>query len=247
MPTLKVKNLNKMYGSLKAVDDISFSVEPGEILGLLGPNGAGKSSTITMIMGLLEPDSGVVEIFGKDLAKQRTEVLKQVNFAAVYAELPANLTIRQNLTIFAMLYGVSNYHERIEHLIDEYDLSGLADTRAGLLSSGEKSRLHLAKALLNEPRLLLLDEPTASLDPSASQIIRERFKNYAKDMGASILWTAHDMNEIELVCDRVMFISHGKILIEGDPKTLPSHHGKKNLEELFISIAREPLNAGEQL
>lgn len=155
MTILEIKNLHKMYGSLKAVDDISFSVAAGEILGLLGPNGAGKTSTISMVLGLLLPDGGSIKIFGKDLHAHREEALRKVNFAAVYAQLPGNLTVRQNLNIFSLLYDVPDHKKRVEELINEFDLSGYADTRSGLLSSGELSRLNLAKGLLNHPGLLL--------------------------------------------------------------------------------------------
>lgn len=197
MPVLEIKNLNKMYGGLKAVDDISFSVREGEIVGLLGPNGAGKTSTISMILGLLEADSGSVLVFGKNIATHKSEILGKVNFAAVYAKLPPNMTARQNLTIFSLLYAIPHSRSRVEALIDDFDLSGYADTRSGLLSSGEISRLNLAKALLNEPKLLLLDEPTASLDPSASEVVRKRFQEYVREKRAAILWTSHDMHEIE--------------------------------------------------
>lgn len=242
---LQVKNLKKNYGNLEAVNGVSFSVSAGEIVGLLGPNGAGKTSTITMILGILEQDSGSVEIFGKDLRKNREEILSKVNFAAVYSQLPGNLTVRENLIFFGLLYGIADVKNRIGDLLKEYDLLNFANTRSGLLSSGESSRLHIAKALLNNPQLLLLDEPTASLDPSASDIIRKRFMAYAKEKKAAILWTSHDMKEIELVCDRVLFISHGKILLEGKPRELPKKYGKKDLEELFISLAREPLTIAE--
>lgn len=238
---LEVKNVRKAYGKLVAVNDVSFSIAPGEIVGLLGPNGAGKTSTISMILGLLEPDGGSIHVFGKDIRTHKAEILEKTNFAAVYAQLPGNLTVRQNLTIFSLLYTVPNYKKRVEEMITEFDLTQYQDSRSGLLSSGEGSRLNLAKALLNEPRFLLLDEPTASLDPSTSDIVRTRFAEYARAHDAAILWTSHDMNEIEIVCNRVLFLSHGKILLEGDPRKLPAEHNKKNLEELFISIAREPL------
>jgi ABC-2 type transport system ATP-binding protein len=156
--------------------------------------------------------------------------------------MPANLTVRQNLHIFGLLYEVKNLKGRIESLLRDFDLEDFADTKAGLLSSGESCRLNLAKALMNRPHLLLLDEPTASLDPSISQLIRQRIKKYSEETKAAILWTSHNMQEIETVCDQVLFLSHGKILLRGNPKTLPSEHGKRNLEELFISVAREPLS-----
>ena len=240
-PVLEVKNLSKIYKNLRAVDGISFAVERGEIVGLLGPNGAGKTSTINMILGLLEPTSGSVNIFGKDLKTHRSEVLSKVNFAAVYAQLPGNLWVGQNLLIFARLYGVPDPQKKVRETLKEFELERFAKTKTGFLSSGEQLRLSLAKSLLNNPGLLLLDEPTASLDPSTSQIVRSRIVNYAKKEQAGILWTSHDMYEIEEVCGRVLFISRGKILLEGDPKKLPAQYGKKNLEELFIAVAREPL------
>ncbi len=239
---LEVKNLTKYYGAEKAVDNISFSVKAGEIVGLLGPNGAGKTSTISMILGLLSPTSGSVKIFGEDIIKNRSKVLEKVNFAATYAQLPGNLSTWQNLFIFAMLYGISAPREKVEEVIDEFDLERFRDTRASFLSSGEQSRLSLAKAVLNSPKLLLLDEPTASIDPSTANIIRNRIKDYVKDTGAAILLTSHNMYEVEEVCDNVLFISHGKLLLAGDPRELPARHGKRNLEELFITVAREPLS-----
>jgi len=239
---LTVSGLTKQYGSIRAIDDVSFSVDRGTVIGLLGPNGAGKTTTINMVLGILEPTRGSIEIFGKNLKEHRSAISKNINFVAVYAHMPANLTVRQNLHIFGLLYEVKNLKERIESLLRDFDLEGFVDTKAGLLSSGESSRLNLAKALMNRPRLLLLDEPTASLDPSISQLIRQRIKKYAEETKAAILWTSHNMQEIEDVCDQVLFLSHGRILLSGNPKTLPSEHGKKNLEELFISVAREPLS-----
>jgi ABC-2 type transport system ATP-binding protein len=242
---LRITNLTKEYAALRAVDSISFSVKPGEIVGLLGPNGAGKTTTINMILSILKPTSGSIEILGKSLRKCRSEILKSVNFAAVYAHVPANLTVRQNLHVFGLLYETKNLKEKLRQLQQEFDLEDFIDTKAGLLSSGELSRLNLAKAVINDPCLLLLDEPTASLDPSIAQIIREGIKAYVLRTGAGIVWTSHNMNEIEAVCDRVLFLSKGKILLSGDPKTLPAQHGKKDLEELFIAVAREPLRLKE--
>lgn len=242
MPVLQIENLTKTYKEIEAVKNVSFSVSEGEIVGLLGPNGAGKTTTIDMVLGLLKPTSGKVTIFGKDLATHRDEILSLVNFAAVYAQLPGNLTVWQNLYIFALLYNVKNAKEKVRAVMREFELEQFSKTRTGFLSSGEQSRLNLAKAVLNQPKLLLLDEPTASLDPSTARTIREKIKNYIHARQAAVLWTSHDMYEIEEVCNRVLFISHGKILLEGEPKKLPAQYGKKNLEELFISVAREPLS-----
>ncbi len=242
---LSITGLTKQYDSFRAVDNISFSVDEGEIVGLLGPNGAGKTTTINMILGILKPTGGSIKVLGKKLEKRRSEISNKINFAAVYAHVPANLSVRQNLYVFALLYGITSVRQRIGALMQEFDLEHFADTKAGLLSSGEMSRLNLAKALMNSPRLLLLDEPTASLDPSISRLVREKIKEYAAKTRAGILWTSHNMNEIEAVCDRVLFLSHGTILLSGDPKTLPAAHGKEDLEELFIAVAREPVSLKE--
>ncbi len=243
VPALVVANLQKRYGALTAVDDLSFKVGLGEIVGLLGPNGAGKTTTINMILGLLEPTAGEVRIGGIDLRARRGAALARTNFAAVYSALPGNLTVRQNLRIFALLYDVAGVTRRVDELIGEFDLAHLADTKCGLLSSGEQTRAALAKALLNRPELLLLDEPTASLDPSAAQIVRDKIKGLAASRRCGILWTSHNMYEVEAVCDRVLFLSHGRLLLEGEPRSLPERHGVATLEDLFIRVAREPLSA----
>ncbi len=240
---LEVEQLHKRYGDLAAVDGVSFEVRPGEVVGLLGPNGAGKTTTINMILGLLEPTNGRVRIAGIDVATRRAQALARTNFAAVYATLPGNLSVRENLRYFGLLYGVGSLTARIEELLREFDLTSLRDTKCGLLSSGEQTRAALAKAMLNEPRLLLLDEPTASLDPSAAQSVRERIKRLATRDGCGILWTSHNMGEVEAVCDRVLLMSRGRVLLEGEPHALPRAHGASSLEELFIRVAREPLAA----
>jgi ABC-2 type transport system ATP-binding protein len=210
-------------------------------VGLLGPNGAGKTTTINMILGVLEPTSGAVRINGLDIARHRSSALLRTNFAAVYAPLPGNLTVRQNLRVFGLLYGVQRLSERMDELLTQFDLVKFRDIKCGVLSSGEQTRVGLAKAMLNRPGLLLLDEPTASLDPATAHDIRARIREFAAKGTGGVLWTSHNMYEVEEVCDRVLFLSRGKILLEGDPKTLPGEHGKKTLEELFISAAREPL------
>jgi len=230
-----------VYGGAVAVDHISFEVGSREIIGLLGPNGAGKTTTINMILGVLEPSAGSILIEGVDLAVHRSRALNCTNFAAVYAPLPGNLTVEQNLRIFGMLYGAANVSQRIETLLRQFTLLNFRHTKCGLLSSGEETRVCLAKALLNRPRLLLLDEPTASLDPAIAADIRKMILEFAAEGTGGVLWTSHNMYEVQEVCDRVLFLSHGKILLEGDPKTLPREHGKSTLEELFIAVAREPL------
>ncbi len=243
-PALRVANLRKRYANVTAVDDVSFTVKRGEIVGLLGPNGAGKTTTINMVLGVLEPTAGHVAIDEIDIAKNRALALKRANFAAVYASLPGNLTVNENLHFFGLLYSIPRLRARVQELLEEFDLVNLRHTKCGLLSSGEQTRAALAKALLNKPQLLLLDEPTASLDPSAAQIIRERIKSLASRDHCGILWTSHNMYEVEAVCDRVLFLSHGKVLLEGNPRALPGDHGSANLEELFIRVAREPLSHG---
>lgn len=244
VPVLSVKNLRKVYHATVAVDNISFEVCPNEIVGLLGPNGAGKTTTINMLLGVLEPTAGSVYIENLDLARSRSAGLERTNFAAVYAPLPGNLTVYQNLRIFGMIYGVRNLRERIAVLLKQFDLEHFQDTKCGVLSSGEQTRVSLAKALLNDPNLLLLDEPTASLDPSVAHDIRKKIREFAAHGSAGILWTSHNMYEVEEVCDRVLFLSKGKLLLEGNPRTLPREHGMRSLEELFISLAREPLAHG---
>ena len=238
---LAVTELCKSYGATVAVDHISFEVGRGEIVGLLGPNGAGKTTTINMILGVLAPDSGSIRIQGLDLGAHRSRALENTNFAAVYAPLPGNLTVYQNLRIFGLIYGIRDLEERIRAALDHFDLVRFRNTRCGALSSGEQTRASLAKAMLNRPRLLLLDEPTASLDPAAALDIRASIREFATRGEHGVLWTSHNMYETEAVCDRVLFLSHGKVLVEGRPQALLAEHGKATLEELFIALAREPL------
>jgi ABC-2 type transport system ATP-binding protein len=241
---LAVTNLRKEYAAKTAVEGISFDVGTNEIVGLLGPNGAGKTTTISMILGVLEPTSGTIHIEGIDLARHRPEALERTNFAAVYAPLPGNLTIEQSLRVFGMIYGVKQLSARIETLLDQYELRPFRKTKCGVLSSGEQTRVALAKAMINQPHLLLLDEPTASLDPATARDIRTRIREFTSQGTGGVLWTSHNMYEVEEVCDRVLFLSRGKILLEGNPRTLPAEHGKASLEELFITVAREPLTLG---
>jgi ABC-2 type transport system ATP-binding protein len=239
---LEVTELRRSFGTQVAVDGVSFTVGRGEIVGLLGPNGAGKTTTINMVLGVLEADGGSIKIVGIDAATRRGAALERTNFAAGYAPLPGNLTVAENLRIFALLYGVPRARERIDALIVEYDLARFRNTRCGVLSSGEQMRACLAKAMLNDPRLLLLDEPTASLDPAKAAEIRTRIRAFAGRGEAGVLWTSHNMVEVAEVCDRVLFLSHGRVLLEGDPRKLPGQHGKATLEELFLAVAREPLS-----
>ncbi len=246
LPVLRVQNLSKHYGAVEAVKGISFQVHPGEIVGLLGVNGAGKTTTISMLLGVLEPTSGSIEIGSIDLLHHRSHALASSNFAAVYAPLPGNLTVYQNLRVFALLYGVPNFAARLHSVLDLFGLHRFRDTKCGLLSSGEQTRVGLAKAMLSRPRLLLLDEPTASIDPASAREIRTTMRSFAAQEQTGVLWTSHNMYEVEEVCSRVLFLSGGRIVLEGDPRQLPSEYGKPTLEELFISVASEP-HAKEQI
>ncbi len=243
---LSLSGVSKIYGGTPAVDHISFTVKRGEIVGLLGPNGAGKTTTISMILGVLEASAGSITIEGFNVARQRVKALERANFAAVYAALPGNLTVWRNLRVFGLMYGVKDLRARIEALLVQFDLARFRDTNCGVLSSGEQTRVGLAKALLNHPSLLLLDEPTASLDPATASDIRTQIKDIAAKESCGILWTSHNMYEVETVCDRVLFLSHGEILLSGNPRTMPAEHGKASLEELFIAVAREPLTLREK-
>jgi ABC-2 type transport system ATP-binding protein len=238
---LSVDKLCKTFGSLQAVDGVSFHVAPGEIVGLVGPNGAGKTTTINMVLGVLAPSAGTIEIDGLNLATNRSRALERTNFAAVYAPLPGNLTVEQNLRVFGMIYAVQGLSERIEQLLTTYDLARYRRTKAGVLSSGEQTRLGLAKAMLNRPRLLLLDEPTASIDPSTARDIRAGVQAFIAEGHGGALWTSHNMYEVEAVCDRVLFLASGKVVLEGDPKTLPHQHGAASLDDLFVQVAHEAL------
>jgi ABC-2 type transport system ATP-binding protein len=241
---LVLRELHKVYGDRVAVDGVSFAVNRNEIVGLLGPNGAGKTTIINMVLGVLQSSSGTIRVEGVDLAAHRSQALMRTNFAAVYAPLPGNLTVWQNLRIFGMIYGVKRLTQRIEAVLEQFELQRFRDVKCGVLSSGEQTRAALAKAMLNNPRLLLLDEPTVSLDPASAREMRGQIREFASRGTGAVLWTSHNMHEVEEVCDRVLFLSRGKILLEGNPKTLPGEHGKQTLEDLFITVAREPLTLG---
>jgi ABC-2 type transport system ATP-binding protein len=238
---LSVRELCKRYSRVLAVDGVSFDVAHREIVGLLGPNGAGKTTIINTVLDVLSPTSGSVRIAGLDVSRQRARALSRTNFAAVYASLPGNLTVVQNLRFFGLIYGVRRLDERIDALLRQFSLEELRNTKCGVLSSGELTRVALAKSIVNRPELLLLDEPTASLDPAAAREVRRGIRELVREGNCGVLWTSHNMYEVEEVCDRVLFLSHGRILLEGDPRRLPHEHGVPNLEELFIRLAREPL------
>jgi len=234
---LEVKNLKKVYGKATAVDGISFEVNEGEIVGLLGPNGAGKSTTIQMLLSLIEPTEGSITIFGKDLGERRNEILQNMNFATSYSMLPHNLTPYENLKVFGLLYGVKNWKEKANALLEEFQLGDFRKSRTGGLSSGEQMRLVLAKAFLNDPKLLLLDEPTASLDPAVAKSLRQKIHDKMQKNDGTILWTSHNMREIEAMCDRVIFLAHGKIVANDTPENLKKAFHEDDLEEIFITIA----------
>jgi ABC-2 type transport system ATP-binding protein len=239
---LAVTGLRKTYGPVTAVDGVSITVAPGEIVGLVGPNGAGKTTTINMVLGVLAPSAGEIKIDGLDLARARSRALERTNFAAVYAPVPGNLSVEQNLRVFGMIYGVRGLSARIDEVIAEFDLERHRKTKCGVLSSGEQTRVALAKAMLNAPRLLLLDEPTASIDPATARDLRARITGFARDRRAGVLWTSHNMYEVTEVCDRVLFLSRGKILMAGEPDALVRDHKAASLEDLFVSVADEALD-----
>ncbi|OGZ57915.1 MAG: ABC transporter ATP-binding protein [Candidatus Spechtbacteria bacterium RIFCSPHIGHO2_02_FULL_43_15b] len=235
---LKVENLKKKYKNFTAVNGISFEVKESEIVGLLGANGAGKTTTIHMILSLLMPTSGTVEIFGKNLFENREKCLEKMNFVAPYAALPYNLTVYENLVVFALLYGIKDYTDLIDLLIKEFKLEKFRKTRAGKLSSGEQTRLTMAKAFLNNPKLLLLDEPTSSLDPTTAWELRNLIWQKMESTGGATLWTSHNMNEMDKMCDRIIFLSHGKIVQMDTPQALKEKFKAEDLEDVFISISK---------
>jgi len=239
---VRVTNLTKKYGSLTAVDNISFEIKESEIVSLLGPNGAGKTTTIQMLLTLVSPTSGDIEIFGRNLGDHREELLCMMNFTAPYSVLPYNLTTKEALKVYSLLYGVRNYRERVSFLIDEFDLGWLANKKVGQLSSGEQMRIGIAKAFVNSPRLLLLDEPTASLDPVIARELRAKILKLVRKAGGAILWTSHNMREIEQVSDRIIFLSRGQIVADDSPDNLKNSFGQEDLEEIFISIDKEALS-----
>lgn len=241
MPLLEVKKLTKRFGDLTVVDGISFSMERGEILGLLGPNGAGKTTTIQMLLGLITPSSGTIRIFDLDLAKHRQAILQRVNFSSTYVSLPYSLSVRENLRFFAGLYGIKHAKQKVDEIIELFDLAKKADRATKELSSGQLTRLHLAKALLNDPELLFLDEPTASLDPDVADRIRQILLRVRAERKLSILFTTHNMREMEALADRVIFLNQGSILASGPPSEITARFSVEDLEALFLKVARGQL------
>ncbi len=235
---VEVKNLEKKYGSKKAVKNISFNIKENETLGLLGPNGSGKTTTIGMMLGLLKPSSGEILINGKKIEENRIETLQKINFISPYIELPKKLTVKQNLIVYCKLYNVSDTKNRIEYLVEKLRLKDLLSRVTGELSSGQKNRASLAKALINNPSILFLDEPTASLDPEIADFIRSFLENYKKEKKISILLASHNMNEVTRLCKTVLMMKDGIIIDKGYPEELIKKHGRKNLEEVFLKLSR---------
>ncbi len=238
MPIVEVKNLVKKFGDTTAVDNLTFEIEEGKITGLLGPNGAGKTTTIQMLLDLIIPTSGSIRIFGKEMKNSREEILSKINFSSPYVSLPTNLKVWENLTTFARLYGVKNIEKKIDELTTFFDIKDFLPKMTSALSTGQLTRLNLTKALLNDPALLFLDEPTASLDPDIADRTRQLLKRIQKERNVTILYTTHNMAEVEEICDRAIFIHHGKMKDDGAPADLIKKYGREDLNDVFLMIAR---------
>ncbi len=236
---LEVIKLSKVYNNKEAVKNISFKINKNEIIGILGPNGCGKTTTIGMILGLLKPSKGKVLINGSEVEIKRVDLLNNLNFISPYIELPKKLTVRQNLEIYGRLYDVKNLKTKIKYLVEKLRLNEIIDRVTGELSSGQKNRVSLAKSIINDPSVLLLDEPTASLDPETGDFVRSFLENYQKDKKASILLASHNMTEVERLCSSVLMMKNGVIIDQDSPKELIKKHGRKNLEEVFLKLTRE--------
>jgi ABC-2 type transport system ATP-binding protein len=245
IPAVAVDRLVKVYKTVTAIDGISFSLEPGSCTALLGGNGAGKTTTIASIMGLLQPTSGRVSVLGAEMPRHRHRVLHRMNFESPYVDIPMRLTVRQNLKVFGMLYGVADVNARTQALAEELDLVDLLDRPTGKLSSGQKTRVALAKSLINSPEVLLLDEPTASLDPDTADWVRSWLERYRATRNATVLLASHNMSEVERLCERVIMLKQGKIVDDDTPANLISRYGRTNLEEVFLDIARGRNEASE--
>ncbi len=237
-PVLEATDLVKDFGSVRPVDGVSFELRRGEILGLLGANGAGKTTVINILLGIVTPTSGTVRVFGKDLARERIAILRRMNFCSTYTQLPGNLRVWQNLAVFGRIYRVPDLKRRIDEVLELLEIRHLKNRVSGHLSAGESTRLNLCKALLNKPELLLLDEPTASLDPDIADKVRTVTKRIREEDGTSILYTSHNMRDVEEVCDRVVFMHRGRILATGTAAEILDHFNEPSLESLFIRVAR---------
>jgi ABC-2 type transport system ATP-binding protein len=238
MFAIEVDQLVKVYGSTRAVDGISFALPPGSITGLLGGNGAGKTTTIAMMLGLVMPTSGSARVLGAEMPRQRYQVLHRMNFESPYIDMPHRLTVRQNLTVFGRLYAVGALGEQIAAIANELDLAEFLDRPTGSLSAGQKTRVALAKALINSPDVLLLDEPTASLDPDTADWVRSALERYRRERGATVLLASHNMNEVERLCERVIMMKRGRIEDDDTPQRLITRYGRQTLEEVFLDMAR---------
>lgn len=238
-PVVEVRNLTKRFQGFTAVDDISFDIKKGEILGLLGPNGAGKTTTIHMLLGLITPTVGSIHMFGLDLATHRETILQQVNFSSTYISMPFSLTVEENLKVIARLYGLKHIQQRIDDIVKKLEMEDIRHRLTRKLSSGQMSRLTLAKAIMTEPKVLFLDEPTASLDPDIVNKIKSFLKEYQRSEGLSILYTSHNMREMEEMSDRIIFLQRGKIVAEGTAPEIIQRYGQRDLEEVFLKLARE--------
>ena len=236
---IEINNLTKQFKNALAVKNISFKMNKGKIIGLLGPNGCGKTTTIGMMLGLIKPTSGTVVINHKNIENNRTSLLEKMNFISPYIELPKKLTVEENLKVYGRLYGVKNLKEKISSLMEKLNLTEFRSRKTGELSSGQKNRVSLAKALINDPEILLLDEPTASLDPDVGDYVRSFIEDFASNKGSTILLASHNMNEVERLCHEVMMMKNGEIIDRGTCGDLIKKHGRKNLEEVFLKIARE--------
>ncbi len=236
---IEINNLEKKFKNTSAVKNLNFKINKGSIIGLLGPNGCGKSTTIGMILGLIKPTSGEVIINGKNIENNRTDLLQKMNFISPYIELPKKLTIEENLNVYGRMYGVKNLKNKILELMEQLNLNEFKKRKTGELSSGQKNRVSLAKALINDPEILLLDEPTASLDPDVGDYVRNIIETFSSNGRKTILIASHNMNEVERLCDEVMMMKKGQIIDKGKSEDLIKRHGRENLEEVFLKIVRE--------
>jgi ABC-2 type transport system ATP-binding protein len=238
---IRVDHLTKQFASLVVVDDLTFSVASGEIVGFLGPNGAGKTTTLGMLLGLLLPTAGRAQILGLPMPQERQRILARVNFTSPYVSLPGNLTVRENLTVFARLYGIRNAGERIGALLERFGLAEMGGRMTGRLSSGESTRLGLVKALLNDPEVLFLDEPTASLDPDGAERVRETLRQIRSERAMAIFYTSHNMQEVERLSDRILFLHRGRLIADGPPHDVLRRFDQDTLEHMFLDVARGTL------
>ncbi len=236
---IEVKGMTKRFGDVVAVDGVSFGVRRGEILGLLGPNGAGKTTLIHLMLGLVTPTAGGARLFGLEIGRNRRRILARVNFSSAYIALPSNLTVWENLNIFARLYGLRKPRAKIDMLLELFEVPGVINRKTGALSSGQITRVNLCKAFLNDPEVLFLDEPTASLDPDIAAKVRATLRRIQRERGVTMIYTSHNMREIELMCDRVVFLARGRVVVEGPPEEVLRRARSASLEEVFVAIARD--------